>query len=102
MTRDSIHVDPTAAIGPVDRRLYGHFLEHFGRMIRGGVLAEPGSKAETTGIGYRTDVLGAARELGATNVRWPAGCFADTTTACSRPVGPKGARSSFTHFSIPS
>jgi len=70
-------VDAAVDLGEIDRRIYGHFLEPLGRMMVGGVFAEPGSSAETFGIGYRKDVFEACRSLRATTMRWPGGCYAD-------------------------
>ncbi|MBI2571866.1 MAG: hypothetical protein HYV63_33060 [Candidatus Schekmanbacteria bacterium] len=63
---------------PIDPRIYGHFLEEFGRMISGGLFPEPGSRTRTSGIGYRQDAWEACRDLHPILVRWPGGCYADT------------------------
>ena len=61
------------AIGPVNRRLFGSFLEHMGRAIYTGIY-EPGHP-ESDKDGFRRDVLGLIRELGVTVVRYPGGNF---------------------------
>lgn len=40
MLQASVHVDAASRIGTVDRNLYGHFIEHLGRCINGGVWGE--------------------------------------------------------------
>jgi alpha-N-arabinofuranosidase len=72
-----ISVDLRAEGTPIDRRIYGHFLEEIGRMISGGLFPEEGSTAPTTGIGYRADVWEACKALTPTILRWPGGCYAD-------------------------
>jgi alpha-N-arabinofuranosidase len=66
-------VDPDFALGPVDRRLFGSFVEHMGRCVYGGVF-DPGHPAADE-QGLRRDVLELVRELGATVVRYPGGNF---------------------------
>jgi alpha-N-arabinofuranosidase len=66
-------VDPDFAIGRVDPRLFGSFVEHMGRCVYGGVF-EPGHpSADASGL--RGDVLDLTRELGVTAVRYPGGNF---------------------------
>ncbi|HEY0696910.1 MAG TPA: alpha-L-arabinofuranosidase, partial [Micromonospora sp.] len=66
-------VDPAFRIAPVDRRLFGSFVEHMGRCVYGGVF-EPGHPTADD-RGLRTDVLGLTRELGVSTVRYPGGNF---------------------------
>ncbi|MDR2372758.1 MAG: alpha-L-arabinofuranosidase [Bifidobacteriaceae bacterium] len=61
------------AYGRIDRRLFGSFVEHMGRVVYGGVY-EPGHP-EADQAGRRTDVLRLVRELGVTCVRYPGGNF---------------------------
>jgi alpha-N-arabinofuranosidase len=58
---------PDFAVGPVDRRLFGSFVEHMGRCVYEGIF-EPGHP-EADEHGFRRDVLRLARELGITLVR---------------------------------
>ena len=60
-------------IGTVDRRIFGSVTEHLGRCVYGGVFDEGSRLAAPDG--FRADVLGAVRDLGVTNVRWPGGTF---------------------------
>jgi alpha-N-arabinofuranosidase len=64
--------------GPViSKDIYGHFTEHLGSCIYGGIWVGPGSGIPNTS-GIRNDVLSALREMKVPNLRWPGGCFADT------------------------
>jgi alpha-N-arabinofuranosidase len=64
--------------GPViSKDIYGHFSEHLGRCIYGGLWVGLDSKIPNT-YGIRNDVLFALREMKIPNLRWPGGCFADT------------------------
>jgi alpha-N-arabinofuranosidase len=64
--------------GPViSKDIYGHFSEHLGSCIYGGIWVGPDSKIPNT-YGIRNDVLYALREIKVPNLRWPGGCFADT------------------------
>jgi alpha-N-arabinofuranosidase len=60
-------------VGPVDRRLYGSFIEHLGRAVYGGIF-EPGHP-EADEHGFRRDVIALIRELGIPLVRYPGGNF---------------------------
>ena len=68
-----IVVDPDFAIGAVDRRLFGSFVEHMGRCVYTGIF-EPGHP-QADEQGFRRDVLELVRELGPTVVRYPGGNF---------------------------
>jgi alpha-N-arabinofuranosidase len=64
--------------GPViSKDIYGHFAEHLGTCIYGGLWVGTNSKIPNT-YGIRNDVLFALREIKVPNLRWPGGCFADT------------------------
>ncbi len=70
----SITVDMSAESTPINRMVFGQFLEHFQRQVYGGVF-EPGSSLADKN-GFRLDVIEALRELKVPIVRWPGGCFA--------------------------
>jgi alpha-L-arabinofuranosidase len=60
----------------IHRNVYGHFAEHLGRGIYGGIwVGEDSPIANIRGI--RRDVVAALRRLGVPVLRWPGGCFAD-------------------------
>jgi alpha-L-arabinofuranosidase len=64
--------------GPqISKDIYGHFSEHLGTCIYGGLWVGPDSRIPNT-YGIRNDVLFALREIKVPNLRWPGGCFADT------------------------
>lgn len=61
------------AIGAIDRRIYGSFIEHLGRAVYGGIY-EPGHPT-ADGEGFRQDVLELVRRLNVPIVRYPGGNF---------------------------
>ncbi len=73
MTTARLTLDPAFAIAPVNRRLFGSFVEHMGRCVYTGIF-EPGHPAADE-HGFRTDVLELTRELGVEVVRYPGGNF---------------------------
>jgi len=58
------------------RTQYGHFLEHLGRCIKGGVWAEGESEDMFLG-GIRRELLAEMRAVKPALIRYPGGCFAD-------------------------
>ena len=68
-----IYVDSRRAIAPLDRNLFGSFLEHLGRAIYEGIY-EPGSSLSDTN-GFRKDVADEVRQLGVPIIRYPGGNF---------------------------
>lgn len=68
-----IFVDSRRTLAPLDRHLFGSFLEHLGRAIYGGIY-DPGSPLADS-RGFRTDVLAEIRKLGVPIVRYPGGNF---------------------------
>jgi alpha-N-arabinofuranosidase len=89
MSVAQLTLDPAFAIAPVDRRLFGSFVEHMGRCVYTGVF-EPGHpRADDDGL--RTDVLELVRELGVTTVRYPGGNFV-SNYRWEDGVGPVGDR----------
>jgi alpha-N-arabinofuranosidase len=61
----------------ISKDIYGHFSEHLGACIYGGIWVGTNSRIPNT-YGIRNDVLFALREIKVPNLRWPGGCFADT------------------------
>lgn len=60
----------------INRNIYGHFSEHLGRCIYGGIwVGEDSSIPNTDGI--RNSVIEALRNIKIPVLRWPGGCFAD-------------------------
>ena len=68
-----VTLHPDFRIAPVERRLFGSFIEHMGRCVYGGVFDPSHPEADADGL--RTDVLDLTRELGVTVVRYPGGNF---------------------------
>lgn len=68
-----IFVDTRRTIGPIDRNLFGSFLEHLGRAIYEGIY-DPGSKLADSN-GFRKDVMDQVREMGVPIIRYPGGNF---------------------------
>jgi len=60
----------------ISRHVYGHFAEHLGRCIYGGVYVGEDSDIPNT-RGMRNDIVQALRAIKIPNLRWPGGCFAD-------------------------
>lgn len=63
-------------IGTVRPELHGHFAEHLGSCIYGGIWVGKDSPIPNIN-GYRKDAVAYLRELGIPVLRWPGGCFAD-------------------------
>jgi alpha-L-arabinofuranosidase len=73
MLTAKIVVDRDFVIAPLDRRIFGTFVEHMGRCVYGGIY-EPGHPTADAS-GCRKDVLALTKELGATIIRYPGGNF---------------------------
>ena len=71
-----ISLDRNRSRGTISRMIYGHFAEHLGRCIYGGIFV--GKDSPITNVnGMRTDVVEAMKRLNLPVLRWPGGCFAD-------------------------
>jgi alpha-N-arabinofuranosidase len=68
-----IYIDSRRTIAPLDRNLFGSFLEHLGRAIYEGIY-DPAS-ALSDGSGFRKDVIDEVRQLGVPIIRYPGGNF---------------------------
>ncbi len=66
-----------AQTGPeIHKEIYGHFAEHLGRCIYGGIWV--GEDSPIPNIhGYRKDIINALQKIRIPVLRWPGGCFAD-------------------------
>jgi alpha-N-arabinofuranosidase len=85
----TLTLHPSFAIGRVDPRLFGGFLEHMGRAVYEGVYHPKSRHADEAGC--RSDVLDALRALGMTVMRYPGGNFA-SGYHWRDGVGPKESR----------
>ena len=71
-----ISLDRSRSAGSISRYIYGHFAEHLGRCIYGGIFVGKDSPIPNVN-GIRTDVVEAMKRLNLPVLRWPGGCFAD-------------------------
>jgi alpha-N-arabinofuranosidase len=69
-----IHADQE--IGTVRPEFHGHFAEHLGSCVYGGIWVGPKSDIPNVN-GYRKDLVEYLHELGVPVLRWPGGCYAD-------------------------
>ncbi len=65
--------EPIARIRP---ELQGHFIEHLGACVNGGIWVGQESPIPNLG-GLRLDILEALGRIHPPVIRWPGGCFAD-------------------------
>ncbi len=68
-----IYMNSRRTIAPLERNLFGSFLEHLGRAIYEGVY-DPASKLADSN-GFRKDVMDEVRKLGVPVIRYPGGNF---------------------------
>jgi len=68
-----VYLDSRRTLAPLDRNLFGSFLEHLGRAIYEGIY-DPGSRLSDAS-GFRKDVMDEVRRLGVPIVRYPGGNF---------------------------
>jgi alpha-L-arabinofuranosidase len=68
-----IFIDSRRTIAPLDRNVFGSFLEQLGRAIYEGIY-DPGSKLSDSN-GFRKDVMQAIHQLGVPIIRYPGGNF---------------------------
>lgn len=83
-------INPSAPRGRIAPEVYGHFSEHLGRCIYGGIYVGEDSAIPNVN-GMRTDVVEALRELSVPVLRWPGGCFAEEYNWRDG-IGPKSQR----------
>ena len=85
-----ITINPERSVGTINPNLYGHFSEHLGRCIYGGIYVGEDSPIPNVN-GMRTDVVEALRAIRIPVLRWPGGCFADEYH-WQDGIGPKAQR----------
>jgi alpha-N-arabinofuranosidase len=71
-----IEIDPSRPGPPINPHLYGHFIEHLGGVIYDGIWVGRDSKVPNLD-GLRKQFVDDMKRIGAPNLRWPGGCFAD-------------------------
>jgi len=69
-----IHAD--SEIGLVRSEFHGHFAEHLGSCVYGGLWVGKDSRIPNIS-GYRKQAVEYLKGLGVPVLRWPGGCFAD-------------------------
>lgn len=74
----------------INKNIYGHFSEHLGRCIYGGIYVGEDSDIPNVN-GMRRDVVEALRQIKVPVLRWPGGCFADEYH-WKDGIGPKNSR----------
>ena len=72
-TTARVTIAPERAIGAVDARLFGSFVEHLGRAVYGGIYEPDHATADAQG--FRKDVIDLVREIDVPIVRYPGGNF---------------------------
>ncbi len=73
---NKLMIQPQVKRGRIRKELQGHFSEHLGRCIYGGVYVGENSDIPNVN-GIRKDVVQALRDIRIPVLRWPGGCFAD-------------------------
>jgi alpha-N-arabinofuranosidase len=71
-----VELSPQASSPVISPHIYGHFIEHLGAVIYDGIWVGLNSKIPNTG-GIRRQFIDDMKRIGAPNLRWPGGCFAD-------------------------
>jgi len=93
VAQDKIVVNADLGNTIINKNIYGHFAEHLGRSIYGGIYVGEGNTKIPNTAGVRNDIIDALRKLKIPNLRWPGGCFADTYHWRDG-IGPKSERPS--------
>lgn len=83
-------INPLNKKSKIQREIYGHFSEHLGRCIYGGIYVGDNKDIPNTN-GMRNDVVAALRNIRVPVLRWPGGCFADEYH-WKDGIGPKDSR----------
>ena len=73
MIKARLTIDPHFTVGPIDRRLFGAFVEHLGRCVYDGLYEPDHPSADSEG--FREDVIELVKELGVSTIRYPGGNF---------------------------
>ena len=66
-------LDKEFQIAPIDKRIYGSFIEHLGRAVYEGIY-QPGHPSADED-GFRKDVMELVKELDVPIIRYPGGNF---------------------------
>jgi alpha-L-arabinofuranosidase len=71
-----VTIRPDVGIATIRPELHGHFAEHLGSCVYGGLWVGADSRIPNIN-GYRKQAVEYLKELGIPVLRWPGGCFAD-------------------------
>jgi alpha-N-arabinofuranosidase len=71
-----LELSPAEAGAEISPHIYGHFIEHLGGVIYDGIWVGKDSRVPNVG-GIRKQFADDMKQIGAPNIRWPGGCFAD-------------------------
>ena len=71
--KSTLRLSRENVVAPVDKRVFGSFIEHLGRAVYGGIYEPSHPSADEEG--FRKDVLDLVRELDVPIVRYPGGNF---------------------------
>ena len=71
-----LHINEDHRLSHIEPEVYGHFSEHLGRCIYGGLYVGDDSKIDNVN-GMRRDVVDALKDIKIPVLRWPGGNFAD-------------------------
>ncbi|WP_174819703.1 alpha-N-arabinofuranosidase [Pseudobutyrivibrio xylanivorans] len=82
-------IDKDFKIGEVDKRLFGSFVEHMGRVVYSGIYEPDHPTADENG--FRQDVAELAKKMGVGSVRYPGGNFVSNYNWMDG-IGPKEKR----------
>ncbi|HOJ87592.1 MAG TPA: alpha-N-arabinofuranosidase [Pseudothermotoga sp.] len=85
----SIYVNPRKVLMTISKYIYGHFTEHLGRCIYGGLYEENSPLSDQRG--FRRDVLDAVKKIKVPILRWPGGNFV-SNYHWKDGIGPKDER----------
>ena len=90
MIKKNLSINTQKKGATIKKEIYGHFSEHLGRCIYGGIYVGEDSDIPNT-RGLRNDVLQALKDMAIPVLRWPGGCFADEYH-WRNGIGPKNER----------
>jgi alpha-N-arabinofuranosidase len=77
MAQSKIFIDAGNAKDSINKNIYGHFAEHLGHCVYGGLYVGDNNKSIPHNNGIRLDIVDALKKLKVPALRWPGGCFAD-------------------------
>lgn len=76
MRQTKITVKINERIGDISPLIYGHFAEHIGGVIYGGIWVGKDSPIPNVN-GLRLDIIEKLKRISPSVIRWPGGCFAE-------------------------